>query len=159
MDRPIIFENYLDVPNYQGGKLDKLSAVEAHINENLYGYHLVGNYDVESIKVRDKLSQKLADQIMLSRDAMWAWFRKGDIIPIKGCIDKITMEILLARLQKLEYIPALACALNVRFSLLKYFNEEGKDMGYAIITVYKKLKDKVLDTKEALLSARNFIYQ
>lgn len=148
MDKPIVFQNYLDVPNYQGGKVDKLSAVEAHINENLYAYQLVRNYDVECVKVTEKLSQRLADQIMLSRDAMRAWLRKGDTLPIKSCIDKVTMGILLARLQKLEYVLALAHALNVRFSLLKYFNEEGKDMGYAIETAYEKLKDKVLDTKK-----------
>ncbi len=148
MNRPIIFENYLDAPNYQGGKLDRLSAAEAHINKNLYAYQLVRNYDVERVKVTGKLSRGLADQIMLSRDAMRAWFRKGDILPIKSCIDKVTMGVLLARLQDMEYIPALAYALNVRFSLLKYFNEEGKDMGYAIENAYEELKDKVLDTKK-----------
>lgn len=158
MDRPINFENYLDAPKYQGGRLDKLSAVEAHINENLYAFQLVRNYDVERVKVTDKLPQALANQIMLSREAMRAWLRKGDTLPIKSCIDKVTLGVLLARLQNLEYVPALARALNVRFSLLNYFCEEEKDMGYAIETAYKKLKDKVLNTKEtaACQSAMEF---
>lgn len=148
MDNPIIFENYLDAPKYKGGRLDKLSSVEAHINEYLYAFQLVRNYDVERIRVTDKLPQALANQIMLSRDAMRTWLRKGDTLPIKSWIDKMTMGVILARLQNLKYVSVLAHALNVRFSLLHYFREEEKDMGYAIETAYQKLKDKVLNTKK-----------
>lgn len=148
MEKPITFENYLDAPKYQGGRLDRLSAVEAHINENLYAFQLVRNYDVERVRATDKLPQVLADQIMLSRDAMRAWLRKGDILPIKSCIDKVTMGVLLARLQNLEYVPALGHGLNVRFSLLNYFHEEENDMGDTIRAAYENLKEKVLTTKE-----------
>lgn len=148
MDKPLTFENYLDAPKYQGGRLDKLSAVEAHINENLYAFQLVRNYDVERVKASDKLPQVLADQIMLSRDAMKAWLRKGDALSIKSCIDKVTMGVLLARLQNLEYVPALGYGLNVRFSLLNYFHEEEIDMGDTIRTAYENLKEKVLTTEE-----------
>lgn len=158
MDKPIIFENYLDASKYQGCKLNKLSAVEAHINENLYAFQLVRNYDVERVKVTGKLPQTLADQIMLSREAMQAWLRKGDTLPMKSCIDKVTMGVILGRLQNLEYVPALAHALNVRFSLLNYFYEEENDMGDAIKAAYENLKEKVLMTKEpvACQSATEF---
>jgi len=159
MDKPITFENYLDAPKYQGGKFDKLSAVEAHINENLYAFQLVRNYDVERVKVTDKLPQALANQIMLSREAMRTWLRKGDTLPIKSCIGKVTMGVILARLQNLEYVPALAHALNVRFSLLNYFHEGEKDMGYAIEAAYENLKEKIINnTKEpvACQSATEF---
>ncbi|MFA7079037.1 MAG: hypothetical protein WC147_11605 [Syntrophomonas sp.] len=147
MSKPIVFSNYLDATKYQGGKLDKLSAVEGHINENLYAFQLVRNYDVERIKVNERLSQALANQIMLTRGAMRAWLRKGDSLPIQSCIDKMTMGVILARLHNLDYIPALAHALNVRFSLMKYFREEENDMGLTIETAYLELKDKVLNTK------------
>ena len=144
MDKPITFNNYLDTLNYQGGKLDKLSAVEAHINENLYAFQLVRNYYVDRIQVTEKLSRSFADQIMLSREAMRAWLRKGDFLPINSCIDKVTRGVILARLQNLEYVSALAKALNVRLSLLKYFREEENDVGYAIEEAYRGLKEKVL---------------
>lgn len=148
MSKPIIFTNYLDETRYKGGKLDKLSAVEAHIDENLYAFQLVRNYYVEKVKVTDKLSQALANQIMLTREAMRAWFRKGYTLPIQSSVDKVTMEVILARLQSLEYIPALAHALNVRFSLINYFSEEENDMGSTIQTAYLDLKDKVLNSKD-----------
>lgn len=150
MNKPIIFKNYLDATKYQGGKLDKLSAVEAHINENLFAYQLVNNYEVERIKVSNKLPQALVNQIMLSRDAMRAWLRKGDTLPIQSCIDSLTMGVILARLHNLDYIPALAHALNVRFSLMKYFREEENDMGSTIESVYAELKDRVLNSKDTL---------
>lgn len=148
MSKPISFNNYLNAAKYQGGKMGKLSAVEAHINENLYGFQLVRNYDAERIKVSDKLPQALANQIMMSREAMRAWLRKGDTLPIQSCIDKVTMGVILARLQNLEYIPALAHALNVRLSLIKYFSKEENDMGSTIEIAYLALKEKVLNTKD-----------
>ncbi|ABI69106.1 hypothetical protein [Syntrophomonas wolfei] len=152
MSKAIVFTNYfdncLDKSSYKSGVLDKLSAVEAHINENLYAFQLVSNYDVKNIKVTEKLSQALANQIMLSREAMRAWLRKGYFLPMQSGVDKITMGVILARLQKLEFIPALAYALNVRFSLMKYFREEEKDMGLTIQTAYLNLREKVLNTKD-----------
>ncbi|MGI6605592.1 MAG: hypothetical protein ACOX2X_00805 [Peptococcia bacterium] len=146
MDRPIIFKNYLDVPNYKGGRKQKLSEVEEHINEYLFASQLSKNYDVEKVQVTNKLSQALAVQIMLSREAMKAWLRKGDTLPLRSCVDKITKGVVLARLQNLEYASALAHMLNVRLSLLNYFNEEGKDMGEIIKDAYESLKVKVLNT-------------
>lgn len=146
MDKPIIFKNYLETPNYQGGKKGRLSAVEAHINEYLYASQLIRNYDVEKVQVTDKLSQALAVQIMLSREAMKAWLRKGNTLPIRSCVDKVTKEVILARLQNLEYASALAQMLNVRLSLLNYFCEGEKDMGDTMKSVYEDLKDKVLNT-------------
>ena len=146
MDKPIIFKNYLETPNYQGGRKSKLSVVEAHINEYLYAYQLIRNYDVERIQVTDKLSRSLAVQIMLSREAMKAWLRKGNALPIQSCVDKVTKGVILARLQNLEYVSALAHMLNVRLSLLDYFCEEAKNMGDTIKGVYEDLKAKVLNT-------------
>lgn len=154
LSKPVVFTNYLEATKYQGGKMDKLSSVEAHINENLYAFQLVRNYDVERIKVSNKLSQALVNQIMLTREAMRAWLRKGNTLPIQRGIDKIIMGVILARLQNLEYIPALAHALNVRFSLIKYFHEEDVDMGSVIETVYAELKDRVLYTKD-MVACRN----
>ncbi|MEL7566487.1 MAG: hypothetical protein AAGU27_16605 [Dehalobacterium sp.] len=146
MDKPVTFKNYLDVPKYPGGTRHKLTEVEAHINNYLYGGQLVRNYYVEKIQVSDNLPQALAAQIMLSREAMQSWLRKGNDFPIRHCVDKVTMGVLLARLQKMDYISALAYALNVRLSLLNYFCEGEKDMGYAIEEEYIALKEKVLKT-------------
>ena len=146
MDKPITFRNYLEAPKYQGGERHRLSETEAHINEYLYAFQLIRNYDVEKIQVTNKLSQTLAVQIMLSREAMKAWLRKGNSLPIQNCVDKVTKGVILARLQNLEYASALAQMLNVRFSLLNYFNEGGKDMGDTIKGAYEDLKAKVLNT-------------
>lgn len=146
MDKPIVFKNYLDVPKYSGGTRHKLTEVEAHINNYLYGGQLVRNYYVEKIQVSDNLPQALAVQIMMSREAMQSWLRKGNAFPIRHCVNKATMGVLLARLQKMDYISALAYALNVRLSLLNYFYEEEDDMGYAIEEAYIALKEKVLKT-------------
>jgi len=146
MDKPMVFENYLDAPNYPGENINKLSVVEAHINTYLYGGQLVRNYYTEKIKVTDNLPQVLADQIMLTRDALLAWLRKGNESPMQSCVDKATMGVLMARLQKLTYIPALANALNVRLSLLNYFSEGENDMGYVIEEAYLALKEKILKT-------------
>ncbi|ACV63758.1 hypothetical protein Dtox_3005 [Desulfofarcimen acetoxidans DSM 771] len=146
MDNPVNFENYLDAPKYPGDKLNKLSAVEAHINAYLYGGQLVRNYYTEKIQVTDSLPQVLADQIVLTREALHAWLRKENDCPMQSCVDKVTMGVLLARLQNLKYISDLAHALNVRLSLLNYFRRGENDMGYAIEETYIVLKEKVLKT-------------
>ncbi|AGL00108.1 hypothetical protein [Desulfoscipio gibsoniae] len=146
MDKPVVFENYLDVSNYPGGTLNMLSAVEVHINTYLYGGQLVRNYYVEKIQVTDKLPKVLVDQIMLTREALHSWLRKGNDYPMQNCVDKATMGVLLARLQNLGYISALAYALNVRLALLNYFREGENDMGYAIEEAYIALKEKVTKT-------------
>jgi len=148
MDKPLQFNNYLDVPKYPGGTLNKLSDVEAHINNYLYNGQLVSNYYTEKIQVTDKLPQALADQIMLTREALHAWLRKGNDYLVRNNVDKITMGVLLARLQNLEYIPTLAYPLNVRLALLNYFSEGENDVGYAIEDAYIALKDKVLNTSK-----------
>lgn len=157
MDKPVVFNNYLNAPNYPGDKVNKLSAVEAHVNTYLYGGQLVSNYYTEKIKVTDNLPQALADQIMLTREALHAWFRKGNENPVRNCVDKATMGVLLARLQKLTYIPALANALNARLALLNYFSKGENDMGYAIEDAYLALKEKVLKTnrKNEHIACRN----
>ncbi|SHK00039.1 hypothetical protein [Desulforamulus aeronauticus] len=149
MDKPIDFRNYLDVSDYPGNRLNKRSVVEAHINTYLYGGQLVRNYDEDRLKVSDYLSHALATQVMMSRTAMHAWLRKGNEFPLKskGAVDRITMGVLLARLQNLKYIPALAQALNVRLALLQYFNEGDNDMAETIVSTYEQLKERVLHTE------------
>lgn len=147
MEKAVDFRNYLDAPNYPGEKLDKRSAVEAHINTYLYGGQLVRNYDGDKIQVSDYLPQALAVQVMLSRVAMHAWLRKGNELPLKAGVDPVTMKVLLARLQNLEYIPALAQALNVRLALVHYFSEEESHMAETIVSTYERLKEKVLKTE------------
>ncbi len=144
MDKPIHFKDYFDLPNYPSKNLNKLNEVEAHINFYLYGGHLIRNYYTEKVRVTDNLSGELAVQIVMSRNAMHDWLRKGNEVPIRSCVDRVTMNVLLARLQNLEYISALAQTLNVRLTLLNYFNGEENDMGYALEETYLSLKDKVL---------------
>lgn len=147
MDKPVDFRNYLDISNYPGNRLNKRSDVEAHINTYLYDGQLVRNYDGDKLQVSDYLSQTLAAQVILSRTAMHAWLRKGNELPIKTSVDRVTMGVLLARLQNLEYVSALAQALNVRLALLHYFSEEDDDMGETIVSTYERLKEKVLKTE------------
>jgi CRISPR-associated protein Csh1 len=147
MERPVNFINYLDLAGYPGTLMNQRSAVEAHINTCLYGGQLVRNYDGDKLQVSDYLSQALAAQVILSRTAMHAWLRKGNELPLKTAVDRITMGVLLARLQNLEYVPALAQALNVRLALLHYFNEEDDDMGETIVRTYEQLKERVLNTQ------------
>lgn len=157
LDKPVVFVNYLETPKYSGGTLNTLSAVEAHINTYLYGGQLVRNYYVDKIQITDNLRQALAVQITLSREAFHTWLRKGNDFPIRHCVDKVTMGVLLARLQNMEYISTLANALNVRLSLLNYFFEEENDVGYAIEEVYMALKEKVLttDNKNKLIACQD----
>ncbi len=146
MDKPVFFRNYLDASKYPDQTMNKLSTVEAHINTYLYGGQLVRNYYAEKIQVTDNLPRVLADQITLTREALHSWLRKGNDYSIQNCVNQASMGVLLARLQNLEFIPALTYALNVRLALLNYFHEEENDMGYAIEEAYIALKDKILKT-------------
>lgn len=148
LDEPVQFKNYLDVKGFSGGNKILLSEVEEIINRYFFNYKLVYNYYIPSVRVSKDLTSALAEQIMLTRDVWHAWFRKGNSLLLTAeILDKFTMQIILAQLQNLEYLNTIAYALNVRFSLLKYFNKEEPDMGEQVAKAYEALKEKVINQK------------
>jgi CRISPR-associated protein Csh1 len=149
LSKPVSFKNYLNTPKFSGGEKARLSEVEKIVNLYLYDNQLVFHYGTENVKVTTRLSAALAKEITLTRDVMAAWFKKGDPLPLSACLKAVTLRLIIARLQNLEYISNLACALNVRLALLKHFElEEEKDMGTIIENQYLALKEKVLAKKE-----------
>lgn len=148
LDEPVQFKNYLEVKGFSGGNKVLLSEVEEIINRYFFNYKLVYNYYTSSVRAGKDLSHELAEQIMLTRDVWHAWFRKGNPVLLTAeIVNKLTMQIILAQLQDLNYLNTIAYSLNIRFALLKYFNKEDQDMGNQVANAYNALKDKVINQK------------
>ncbi|HWQ93494.1 MAG TPA: hypothetical protein VN673_17640 [Clostridia bacterium] len=146
--KPVEFQNHLDCAEFDGGKKDRLSEIEAMVDKYLFNFQLRKNYGDEKVTASGQLSGELAAQIMYTRHAWHAWFRKGDAIPIAACIDRATMGPMVARLKDLETLRVMKSTmsqmLNTRFALLSYFsNKEDQDMGNYYQQQYELLKEKV----------------
>ncbi len=148
LDEPVKFDNYTEAKDYAGGPRNQRSLVEDHIDKFLYGGQLVRNYDVDKVQASKYLPKALAVQVQLSRGAMEAWLRKENDLPLKSAVNKITMDIILARLETLTYVPVLAWALNVRWALMEYFGKENEIMGKTIVNAYEELKERVINAKK-----------
>lgn len=145
LDKPFEVQNYLNASKFElGGKKFFLSEVEQAVDFYLFNKQLVFNYAPREIKVSSRLNAKLAKEVMASRDMFFAWFHKGNSAPLMAGLEQATLRIVIARLQDIGQPVYLKSALNMRYSLIDYFELEGKDMANRIKDQYEALKTKVL---------------
>lgn len=145
LEKPFLINNYLNAPKFElGGKKSFLSEVEQAADFYLFNKQLIFNYAPNEIKVSSRLNAQLAREVIASRDMFFAWFHKGDSAPLRAGLEQATLRTVIARLHDIGQPSYLKSALNMRYSLIDYFESEGKGMGNRIKDQYEALKSKVL---------------
>jgi len=149
---PFRLYNYLGLDDFNAETIKSRKILENMFDEWLYNSNLKKNYHVDKPKVRSGFSSRHVDLLNMSKYAMYNYFRKCDDSSIRSCIDKISLELIKESLLMCNYRLVeksnIACAINLRLSLLKYFGIGGKEnMGDIVVDLSRIVKDKVIDIK------------
>jgi len=152
LDENFKLVNYLKLPQYECMTITQMSKLEGLIDEVLFNKSLVRNYYFEPKPKTGILSAKQASIIQLSKNAFISYFKKSDKTAIRNMIDKVSMEMILEKLNQIDFhmieYTSFAKALNLRYVLLQYFEIGGKDkLGSQIINIYEELKTIILNDK------------
>lgn len=134
-----LHKEYMDF--YQ--RYDNRLQVGRLINEVFFSNWLAGNYttDAGDISVTDGT---IKQNILLSRDAIFAWVFKGNDVGFEKILNKVSLELIKNTLLNDNRERAL-WQLNLRMSFKEYFTEGGeRSMGEIITELQTNMKTKVL---------------
>lgn len=124
-------------------RYDNRLQVGQLINEVFFSNWLAGNYTTDSgdISVTDGT---IKQNILLSRDAIFAWVFQGNDVGFEKILNKVSMELIKNTLLNDNRDRAL-WQLNLRMSFKEYFSEGGeKNMGEIITGLRTGMRKKVL---------------
>lgn len=149
-----LHKEYMD--SYQ--RYDNRLQVGRLINEVFFSNWLAGNYttDVGEISVTDGT---IKQNILLSRDAIFAWVFKGNDVGFEKILNKVSLELIKNALLNDNRERAL-WQLNLRLSFEEYFTKGGeRSMGEIITELQANMKTKVLaDTVIPLENDQEYYY-
>lgn len=149
-----LHKEYMD--SYQ--RYDNRLQVGRLINEVFFSNWLAGNYttDVGEINVTDGT---IKQNILLSRDAIFAWVFKGNDVGFEKILNKVSLELIKNALLNDNRERAL-WQLNLRLSFEEYFTKGGeRSMGEIITELQTNMKTKVFaDTVIPLENDQEYYY-
>lgn len=147
LDKPFRPKNYLNLPDYEERIITEMRKLEKLIDEVLFNYYLVKSYYDDPVPVmKYPLSARQTAIIQISKNAFLSYFRKSNKTALAGMVDRISLEMILEKLNQYDYTRMeetyFAKALNLRFALLEYFEIGGKEeLGSTINNLYEKLNE------------------
>ncbi|MBU5439706.1 hypothetical protein KQI42_16950 [Tissierella sp. MSJ-40] len=134
-------------------KINKLWELESEVDEVFFNKRLKNGYFMDP-KIKDDFSKNMLNILILSRQALYCYFKKGSSLQLISIIDRISLDLIKDHLRR-DYNLKAAKAYNLRLSLLEYFQLEGRFMGGRIKNIIETLKIKInsddikdLDTDE-----------
>jgi len=147
---PFKLYNYLRLDDFNADIINKRSRLEQIVDEWLYNGKLIKNY--YNADSKSGLSNRQKNLLMLSKTAMLNFFKKCDDTSLRGCIDRVSLELIkeaiLTSTSVIIEKTNIAFAMNLRLSMLKYFKVGGKEnMGDMIMPLWEVLKKKIIDNK------------
>lgn len=149
-----LHKEYMD--SYQ--RYDNRLQVGQLINEVFFSNWLAGNYttDVGDTSVTDGT---IKQNILLSRDAIFAWVFKGNDVGFEKILNKVSLELIKNALLNDNRERAL-WQLNLRMSFKEYFTKGGeRSMGEIITELQTNMKTKVFaDTVIPLENDQEYYY-
>ncbi len=145
--KPIKIKNYLQIENFEEQNIENIKILEAKIDEYYYDNKLRKNYYNNDIKAKiGVFSDRQVDILMVTKQTMQDYFKKGIETGFQSCIDNMTRQMMVEKFRNKQYInlKEIAYAQNFRFNLLKYYKIGGKeDMGEKNTTLYETIKEKI----------------
>ena len=151
--KPIKIRNYLNLENIEEQNVEDLNKLEEKIDEYYYNNKLKRNYYNDEIKATiGTFSERQVDILLITKQAMLNYFKKGIEIGFKTCIDNMTKEMILEKFIDKEYISIedIAYSQNFRLNLLNYYEIGGKkEMGDRVRSLYDTLREKIEENEVA----------
>jgi CRISPR-associated protein Csh1 len=127
--------------------LNQLWELESEIDETFFNKKLKGCYFIEP-KITSDFSKKMLNLLIISRNAFYNYFYKGNMIDMISIIDKVSIDFVKEYLYSGELNKAQK-AQNLRLSLLNYFELEGKYMGGMVKELCEEITKK-LDSADVM---------
>jgi len=148
LEKPFINKNVLEIKDdLVKGKTGKISSrkdLEIIVNDILFYNLLLNNYYTEPKDIPIK-EDNLYKNLLLARDKLNNWFRKGNPQGVWAVLNKVTLSLIVGSIDK-EYLVKASNQFNLRISMKEYF-EGGEDMQESFNEVRARLFRKV-DSKE-----------
>lgn len=145
-------ENFLRLENFEPANIHNRAQLELLVDDLLFNKNLIRNYFNPAPKPSDWLSAFQVNLLLRYREALRNYFRKGEQKDFAACVDGLSQSMLKEMLHRESYSrledTKVAKALNLRLSLLKYFNiKEKADMGDRLKSLAEGLKEKLITDK------------
>ena len=145
-------ENFLRLENFEPANIHNRAELEAVVDDLFFNKNLIRNYFNPAPKPSDWLSAFQVNLLLRYREALRNYFRKGEHKDFAACVDRLSQSMLKEMLHRESYSrledTKVAKALNLRLSLLKYFNiKEKADMGDQLRSLAEGLKAKLITDK------------
>lgn len=135
----INYGTYSQNLNYQT-KINTFDELFAIVNEVLYSKCLFGNLFSEPKEIR--ISGKLKELILLSRNAWINWFYKGDKHYIKRIFDKVSLEIIKNSLSN-DFAMKAKEQYNLKCAISDYLNKKDESMNEKVQKITSALELKI----------------
>ncbi|SMC24914.1 CRISPR-associated protein Csh1 [Clostridium acidisoli DSM 12555] len=122
------------------GKIENLKELEANINSTFFNKFLSGNYfsKPKDIRLNDFI---VKENLLMYREAFFAWFYKGNSSVIEQSFDKLTMCLIKNSISN-EYLIKAKEQYNLRSGVLEYFKGV-KNMADITMELSNKLRKKI----------------
>ena len=134
-------EKGLKVISDDDNTINTLEKLEDEVNGYLFCGRLKNSYYQEPKVRAGEFTGKMLNILIQSRKALHDYFKKGIDAGVKSILDQSTIELVKAQVGLSEGMgfTKASKALNLRLSLLKYFNLGGGNMGDRIKSIYNEL--------------------
>ena len=147
--------NYLCLDKFESMKITQLSELEQKVDELLFkGQMRINYFTKDTIKPKEWFNKDQIEILLLSRDAFFNYFKKGDPTAFRRMFDSISAKMI--KLMAGNEIRQPAFTLNLRLSMLDYLKIEGREeMGKTIYEIREKLTDDLITKEVEALECNN----
>ncbi|MDF2821880.1 MAG: hypothetical protein K0R15_2328 [Clostridiales bacterium] len=147
--------NYLSSEGFESKKITDLKTLEELFDKMLFKGQMRMNYfTTDTIKPKEWFTGNQIELLLLSRNAVYTYFKKGDITAMRILFDNISTTMIKLMFVNSSKLPIEA--LNMRFSMLDYLKIEGKEgMGEMVKDIHKKLLNDLIIKKVERLDCQN----
>lgn len=147
LEKPFQYQNIIqlklhekeEVPPYCIMKTRE--KLEEEVNRLFFSKCLVANYftDPKDMSVKDST---LSQCILISREILFHWFRKGNDQGVEAVLEKVAITLIKSNFQK-EYGRKAAHQFNLWIAIKDYFAKGEEKMGKKIVELKDRLREKI----------------
>ncbi|URZ04946.1 type I-B CRISPR-associated protein Cas8b/Csh1 [Clostridium felsineum] len=137
------------------GRIENMKDLEANINSVFFNKFLSGNYfsEPKDIRLNDF---RVKENLLIYREAFFAWFYKGNPSVIKQSFDKLTISLIKNSIVN-GYLVKAKEQYNLRVGILEYFKGV-ENMADVMTDISNKIREKINSNKTIRIESDSEYY-
>lgn len=137
------------------GRIENMKDLEANINSVFFNKFLSGNYfsEPKDIRLNDF---RVKENLLIYREAFFAWFYKGNPSVIKQSFDKLTISLIKNSIVN-GYLVKAKEQYNLRVGILEYFKGV-ENMADVMTDISNKMREKINSNKTIKIESDSEYY-